>query len=145
MHNTFLHIVVKPIVPFIQNVLSEIPKLKHIIYVDQKMVSTEGFPAGLTMHSMQSVRQLGARPEKREYLTKGFDLWVAFHFHFFHISRDTDYTICKCVYRITALYSQPSVTLNFPISLIIIILSVRVLQECQHIFSKKGSNALILD
>uniref|UniRef100_A0A8C5ANW0 long-chain-fatty-acid--CoA ligase n=1 Tax=Gadus morhua TaxID=8049 RepID=A0A8C5ANW0_GADMO len=47
----------------LKNVLSEIPKLKHIIYVDQKMVGTEGYPAGLTMHSMQSVRQLGSKPE----------------------------------------------------------------------------------
>ena len=98
MHNTFLHIVVKPIVPFIQNVLSEIPKLKHIIYVDQKMVSTEGFPAGLTMHSMQSVRQLGARPEKREYLTKGFDLVGGFSFSFFsYIQRHRLYHMQMCV------------------------------------------------
>ncbi|KAJ3588392.1 hypothetical protein NHX12_011985 [Muraenolepis orangiensis] len=47
----------------LKNVLSEIPKLKHVIYVDQKMGSTEGYPAGLLMHSMQSVRELGARPE----------------------------------------------------------------------------------
>ncbi|KAK0147015.1 Long-chain-fatty-acid--CoA ligase 4 [Merluccius polli] len=47
----------------LKNVLSDIPKLKHIIYVDQKMVSTEGYPAGVTMNSMQAVRELGARPE----------------------------------------------------------------------------------
>ena len=79
MNNTFLHVFVKAIVLFIQNVLSEIPKLKHTIYVDQKMVGTEGYPAGLTMHSMQSVRQLGSKPENREYLTKGFYLLCGFY------------------------------------------------------------------
>lgn len=46
-----------------QNVLSQIPKLKHVIYVDQKKINTEGYPAGLTIHSMQAVEELGALPE----------------------------------------------------------------------------------
>uniref|UniRef100_A0A7N6A1C5 long-chain-fatty-acid--CoA ligase n=1 Tax=Anabas testudineus TaxID=64144 RepID=A0A7N6A1C5_ANATE len=45
------------------NVLSQIPKLKHVIYVDQKKISTEGYPARLTIHSMQTVQELGALPE----------------------------------------------------------------------------------
>ncbi|KAM4621599.1 long-chain-fatty-acid--CoA ligase 4 [Polymixia lowei] len=47
----------------LKNVLTQIPKLKHVISVDQRKVNTEGYPAGLTMHSMQAVRELGARPE----------------------------------------------------------------------------------
>ncbi|XP_071759163.1 long-chain-fatty-acid--CoA ligase 4 [Centroberyx gerrardi] len=47
----------------LKSVLPQIPKLKHVIYVDQKNVSTEGYPAGLTIHSMQAVRELGALPE----------------------------------------------------------------------------------
>lgn len=47
----------------VQNVLRQIPKLKHVIYVDQKKVSTEGYPDGLSIHSMESVQQLGQRPE----------------------------------------------------------------------------------
>lgn len=47
----------------VQNVLPQIPKLKHVIYVDQKKVSTEGFPAGLSIHSMQAVRELGTLPD----------------------------------------------------------------------------------
>ncbi|XP_073342773.1 long-chain-fatty-acid--CoA ligase 4 [Pagrus major] len=47
----------------LKNVLPLIPKLKHVIYVDQKKVSTEGYPAGLSIHSMQAVQELGALPE----------------------------------------------------------------------------------
>lgn len=47
----------------LKNVLPQIPKLKHVIYVDQKKVSTDGYPAGLSIHSMQAVRELGALPE----------------------------------------------------------------------------------
>ncbi|XP_038555827.1 long-chain-fatty-acid--CoA ligase 4 [Micropterus salmoides] len=44
-------------------VLPQIPNLKHVIYVDQKKVTTEGYPAGLSIHSMQAVQDLGALPE----------------------------------------------------------------------------------
>ncbi|XP_071394470.1 long-chain-fatty-acid--CoA ligase 4 [Centroberyx affinis] len=47
----------------LKSVLPQIPKLKHVIYVDQKNMSTEGYPAGLAIHSMQAVRELGALPE----------------------------------------------------------------------------------
>lgn len=43
--------------------LTQIPKLKHVIYVDQKKVSTDGYPDGLSIHSMQAVQELGQRPE----------------------------------------------------------------------------------
>lgn len=49
-----------------QNVLTQIPKLKHVIYVDQKKVSTEGYPDELAIHSMRAVQELGQRPENRE-------------------------------------------------------------------------------
>uniref|UniRef100_UPI0037E8D553 long-chain-fatty-acid--CoA ligase 4 n=1 Tax=Semicossyphus pulcher TaxID=241346 RepID=UPI0037E8D553 len=47
----------------LKNVLPLIPKLKHVIYVDEKKVSTEGYPAGLSIHSMQAVQELGSLPE----------------------------------------------------------------------------------
>lgn len=47
----------------LKNVLPLIPKLKHVIYVDQKKVSTEGYPAGMSIHSMQAVQELGSLPE----------------------------------------------------------------------------------
>ncbi|XP_070769156.1 long-chain-fatty-acid--CoA ligase 4 [Enoplosus armatus] len=47
----------------LKNVLPQIPKLKHVIYVDHKKVSTDGYPAGLSIHSMQAVGDLGALPE----------------------------------------------------------------------------------
>ncbi|XP_008276356.1 long-chain-fatty-acid--CoA ligase 4 [Stegastes partitus] len=50
----------------LKNVLPQIPKLKHVIYVDQKKMNTEGYPAGLSIHSMQAVQELGKLPENLE-------------------------------------------------------------------------------
>uniref|UniRef100_A0A8C8FQ76 long-chain-fatty-acid--CoA ligase n=1 Tax=Oncorhynchus tshawytscha TaxID=74940 RepID=A0A8C8FQ76_ONCTS len=47
----------------LKGVLSQIPKLKHIISVDQRRVSTEGYPPGLAIHSMASVQELGSQPD----------------------------------------------------------------------------------
>ncbi|KAK2849411.1 hypothetical protein Q5P01_009245 [Channa striata] len=47
----------------LKNVLPQIPKLKHVIYVDTKKISAEGYPAGLSIHSMQAVQELGMLPE----------------------------------------------------------------------------------
>ncbi|KAF7654407.1 hypothetical protein LDENG_00070130 [Lucifuga dentata] len=44
----------------LKNVLPQIPKLKHVICVDQKKVNTEGFPTKLSIHSMHAVQELGA-------------------------------------------------------------------------------------
>ncbi|XP_014914817.1 long-chain-fatty-acid--CoA ligase 4 [Poecilia latipinna] len=55
----------------LKKVLPQISKLKHIIYVDEKKVNTEGYPEGLSIHSMQAVRDLGVLPEnvEREIVT----------------------------------------------------------------------------
>uniref|UniRef100_A0A8C8FMQ8 long-chain-fatty-acid--CoA ligase n=1 Tax=Oncorhynchus tshawytscha TaxID=74940 RepID=A0A8C8FMQ8_ONCTS len=51
-------------IPYLRSgVLSQIPKLKHIISVDQRRVSTEGYPPGLAIHSMASVQELGSHVE----------------------------------------------------------------------------------
>uniref|UniRef100_A0A146SA94 long-chain-fatty-acid--CoA ligase n=1 Tax=Fundulus heteroclitus TaxID=8078 RepID=A0A146SA94_FUNHE len=50
----------------LKKVLPQISKLKHVIYVDQKKVNSDGYPAGLSVHSMQAVRELGALPENME-------------------------------------------------------------------------------
>ncbi|XP_030594857.1 long-chain-fatty-acid--CoA ligase 4 [Archocentrus centrarchus] len=47
----------------LKSVLPQIPNLKHVIYVDQKKMSTEGYPAGFSIHSMQSVLERGRQPE----------------------------------------------------------------------------------
>lgn len=47
----------------LKDVLPQIPKLKHVICVDQKKVNAEGYPAGLSIHSMQAIRELGMLPE----------------------------------------------------------------------------------
>ncbi|MED6274101.1 Long-chain-fatty-acid--CoA ligase 4, partial [Characodon lateralis] len=50
----------------LKKVLPQISKLKHVVYVDQKKVNTEGYPAGLSIHSMQAVQELGVLPENME-------------------------------------------------------------------------------
>ncbi|XP_005719617.1 long-chain-fatty-acid--CoA ligase 4 [Pundamilia nyererei] len=47
----------------LKTVLPQIPNLKHVIYVDDKKMNTEGYPAGLSIRSMQSVREMGRQPE----------------------------------------------------------------------------------
>uniref|UniRef100_W5KDT3 long-chain-fatty-acid--CoA ligase n=1 Tax=Astyanax mexicanus TaxID=7994 RepID=W5KDT3_ASTMX len=47
----------------LKSVLPQIPNLKHIIYVDNKSISTAGYPETIQIHSMQSVKELGAKPE----------------------------------------------------------------------------------
>nr|XP_019967820.1 PREDICTED: long-chain-fatty-acid--CoA ligase 4-like [Paralichthys olivaceus]XP_019967893.1 PREDICTED: long-chain-fatty-acid--CoA ligase 4-like [Paralichthys olivaceus] len=47
----------------LKHVLPNTPKLKHVIFVDKKKVSTDGYPAGILVHSMESVLQLGTLPE----------------------------------------------------------------------------------
>lgn len=46
-----------------QNVLSKIPCLKHIIYVDNKTINKSDYPKGLEIYNMQAVEELGAKPE----------------------------------------------------------------------------------
>ncbi|XP_066504604.1 long-chain-fatty-acid--CoA ligase 4 [Hoplias malabaricus] len=47
----------------LKGILSQIPNLRHIIYVDNKSISTAGYPENIQIHSMQSVKELGAKPE----------------------------------------------------------------------------------
>ncbi|XP_076877852.1 long-chain-fatty-acid--CoA ligase 4 [Brachyhypopomus gauderio] len=47
----------------LKGVLPQIPNLRHIIYVDKKNISTAGYPDTIQIHSMQSVKELGAKPE----------------------------------------------------------------------------------
>ncbi|XP_038273491.1 long-chain-fatty-acid--CoA ligase 4 isoform X2 [Dermochelys coriacea] len=47
----------------LKTALSEIHGLKHIIYVDKKTINKSEYPEGLEIHSMQTVEELGAKPE----------------------------------------------------------------------------------
>ncbi|XP_064184239.1 long-chain-fatty-acid--CoA ligase 4 [Anguilla rostrata] len=47
----------------LKSVLPEIHNLKHIIYVDTKGLNKTGYPEGLQIHSMEAVKELGAKPE----------------------------------------------------------------------------------
>lgn len=47
----------------LKNVLSEIPCLRYIIYVDNKAINRSEYPKGLEIHNMQAVEELGAKPE----------------------------------------------------------------------------------
>uniref|UniRef100_A0A8C5EEE1 long-chain-fatty-acid--CoA ligase n=1 Tax=Gouania willdenowi TaxID=441366 RepID=A0A8C5EEE1_GOUWI len=50
----------------LKNVLQHIPKLKHVIYADQKKVNTDAYPARLSIQSMEAVINKGKLPENVE-------------------------------------------------------------------------------
>ena len=52
--------------PPFQAILLEIPRLQHIILVDRKPTSWPDMPRGIMVHNMDTVQELGSRPEKRE-------------------------------------------------------------------------------
>ncbi|XP_017329799.1 long-chain-fatty-acid--CoA ligase 4 [Ictalurus punctatus] len=47
----------------LKGVLPQIPNLRHIVYVDNKSLNTADYPENIQIHSMQSVKELGAKPE----------------------------------------------------------------------------------
>ncbi|KAL2095191.1 hypothetical protein ACEWY4_009910 [Coilia grayii] len=47
----------------LKNILSKVPALTNVIYVDKKDVSVDGYPESLVIQSMQSVMDLGGKPE----------------------------------------------------------------------------------
>ncbi|XP_072361828.1 long-chain-fatty-acid--CoA ligase 4 isoform X1 [Scyliorhinus torazame] len=50
----------------LKKVLPKVQKLKHIIYVDKKVINTSGYSETLQIHSMESVEELGAKPENMD-------------------------------------------------------------------------------
>ncbi|XP_062392835.1 long-chain-fatty-acid--CoA ligase 4b [Sardina pilchardus] len=47
----------------LKSILSQVPALTHVIYVDNEEVSSDGYPESLVIQSMRSVTDLGAKPE----------------------------------------------------------------------------------
>ncbi|NWI15302.1 ACSL4 ligase, partial [Crypturellus soui] len=47
----------------LKTALSQVSCLKHIIYVDKKTINKSEYPENLEIHSMQTVEELGAKPE----------------------------------------------------------------------------------
>uniref|UniRef100_A0A8C1VBQ9 long-chain-fatty-acid--CoA ligase n=1 Tax=Cyprinus carpio TaxID=7962 RepID=A0A8C1VBQ9_CYPCA len=47
----------------LKNILLEVPRLQHIIVVDDKLKSGSEYPRGISVHSMAAVKRLGAHPE----------------------------------------------------------------------------------
>ncbi|KAM8854501.1 long-chain-fatty-acid--CoA ligase 3a isoform 1-T2 [Synchiropus picturatus] len=47
----------------LKEILIEVPRLRHIIVVDDTPTSWPGYPRGITIHNMAAVQELGARPE----------------------------------------------------------------------------------
>ncbi|KAM8800210.1 long-chain-fatty-acid--CoA ligase 4 isoform 1-T1 [Eudromia elegans] len=47
----------------LKSALAEVSCLKHIIYVDKKTINKSEYPENLEIHSMQTVEELGAKPE----------------------------------------------------------------------------------
>uniref|UniRef100_A0AAR2LZ20 long-chain-fatty-acid--CoA ligase n=1 Tax=Pygocentrus nattereri TaxID=42514 RepID=A0AAR2LZ20_PYGNA len=44
-------------------ILMEVPRLQHIIVVDDKPISWPGYPRGISVHSIATIQALGAKPE----------------------------------------------------------------------------------
>ncbi|XP_053328966.1 long-chain-fatty-acid--CoA ligase 4 isoform X2 [Spea bombifrons] len=47
----------------LKNVLTNVSFIKHVIYVDQKSINRSEYPEELHIHDMESVEELGSRPE----------------------------------------------------------------------------------
>ncbi|KAM9853825.1 long-chain-fatty-acid--CoA ligase 3a [Aulostomus maculatus] len=47
----------------LKGILIEVPRLQHVIVVDNSPTSWPGFPRGITIHNMAAVQKLGARSE----------------------------------------------------------------------------------
>ncbi|NXC00696.1 ACSL4 ligase, partial [Orthonyx spaldingii] len=52
----------------LKTALPQVSCLKHIIYVDKKTVNKSGYPENVELHSMQTVEELGAKPENSSIL-----------------------------------------------------------------------------
>uniref|UniRef100_A0A8C1V7S7 long-chain-fatty-acid--CoA ligase n=1 Tax=Cyprinus carpio TaxID=7962 RepID=A0A8C1V7S7_CYPCA len=50
----------------LKNILLEVPRLQHIIVVDDKLKSGSEYPRGISVHSMAAVKRLGAHPENAD-------------------------------------------------------------------------------
>lgn len=57
------HICAHAYVCVYQAILIEVPRLQHIIVVDNTPTSWPGYPRGISVHNMAAVQKLGARPE----------------------------------------------------------------------------------
>ncbi|XP_051966236.1 fatty acid CoA ligase Acsl3-like [Xyrauchen texanus] len=47
----------------LKDILLKVPKLRHIIVVDDKLSGCSEYPRGISVHSMDAVQRLGAQPE----------------------------------------------------------------------------------
>ncbi|XP_026704112.1 long-chain-fatty-acid--CoA ligase 4 isoform X1 [Athene cunicularia] len=52
----------------LKTALPQVSCLKHIIYVDKKTINKSEYPENMEIHSMQSVEELGAKPENSSIL-----------------------------------------------------------------------------
>ncbi|KFQ69765.1 Long-chain-fatty-acid--CoA ligase 4 [Phaethon lepturus] len=52
----------------LKTALPQVSCLKHIIYVDKKTINKSGYPENVEIHSMQTVEELGAKPENSSIL-----------------------------------------------------------------------------
>lgn len=48
---------------FLQEIVSQIPRLRHIITVDGKPTTWSEFPKGVIVHTMASVQAMGAKAD----------------------------------------------------------------------------------
>ncbi len=51
-----------------QAILVEVPRLQHIIIVDDSPTSWPGYPRGISVHNMAAVQKLGAKSENGKHV-----------------------------------------------------------------------------
>lgn len=68
-----------------QAILTEVPRLQHIIVVDQTPTSWPGYPRDISIHNMANVQKLGARSDRGKHVcacVSGFILSDKFNSQF---------------------------------------------------------------
>lgn len=50
-----------------QAIVCDVPRLQYIIVVDSKPTSWPNIPRGITVYSMDAVKEIGSKPENSEY------------------------------------------------------------------------------
>lgn len=50
-----------------QAILTDVPRLQHIIVVDNAPTAWPGYPRGISIHNMAAVQKLGARHENGRF------------------------------------------------------------------------------
>lgn len=53
-----------------QAILCDVPRLQYVIVVDSKVTNWPDIPRGITIYTMDAVKEIGSKPENSEYLRR---------------------------------------------------------------------------